>query len=285
MPDAMFTSSGGKGRLAPIAECLRKLGVSVAIVADFDLLRDSRLLENLVRAQGGQWERLEKRWSIVNAAVGQALKKRTVDQVRDSLGLALGPLSGDAVFTKQHAKSVAPVVKVDGAWDAPKQHGLRAVPSGQATVAATELLGELRELQIHVIESGELESFDRSTARKSALWVDAVLERDLLNAPELRAAREFVSRLFPSPNTESSSARMPDSAAESSPVAAAGGRPSETAAMSSPASRGAARAKPAAASIVDKNTVLTPFRRRFAWTAFGVCVVGGAIAILLRLLG
>jgi hypothetical protein len=197
VPDVMFVSTNGKERLPVISSCLRQLRVPVTVIGDFDILRDSSLLAKVVSSQGGDWSALEKRWATVNSAVSQGLKVRTNGEVLGELTKLLPTEYARDPFTKTRAENCRGTLKVEGPWDRAKEIGLSAVPPSDATVAAKALLAELRSLRIFAIESGELESFDRSAASsKGVKWVNAVLEKDLVRAPELEAARRFVTDMF-----------------------------------------------------------------------------------------
>jgi hypothetical protein len=196
VPDAMLTSSNGKERFSTIVGCLRSLGVPVTLVGDFDLLRDPATLETLVSKQGGEWPRLQRLWKVVDAAVRQQVKQRTVESVRLRLGELLDGQPAETPYTKEYRATLAEAIRVDGPWDQAKRLGLGAVPPGDPTTAAMDLLTALRDLHIHVVETGELESFCRSASGKGASWVNAVLERDLAHDSDLESARRFVARVF-----------------------------------------------------------------------------------------
>jgi len=192
----MFSASNGKQRFPTLADALRRLGVPVTIVADFDVLRDSTMLAKIVEAQGGQWSALEKHWRILNAAVSQRATGRTVGEVGAALVALIEKESTGERFSRKHGEAWREELKPDGPWDLAKRIGVSVV-RGEATVAARALLDALRAIDIFVIESCELESFDRTVGGKSARWVNDVLAQNLLNAPELETARAFVSALFP----------------------------------------------------------------------------------------
>jgi hypothetical protein len=194
MPDVMFSASSGKQRFPILADSLRRLEVPVTIVADFDVLRDSTLLGKLVASQGGEWSKVEKCWNVLSAAIGQAAAGRTVGSVGRAIKDLIAKEPPQAPFTRKIAEGLREVTKADGPWDIAKSVGLNVV-RGDAAVAGKTLLAALRSLGIFIIDSGELESFDRLISGTGAKWVNEALSRDL-RGPELDRARAFVADLL-----------------------------------------------------------------------------------------
>jgi hypothetical protein len=60
--------------------------------------------------------------------------------------------------------------------DRAKHAGLAGVPPGDATRAAESILAELRDCDVMVLTTGELESLDRAVGGHGPAWVDATLE-------------------------------------------------------------------------------------------------------------
>jgi hypothetical protein len=68
-PDIMFTHCGGKARLPLVIRALKQLEVPIAIVADFDVVREEEPLRSIVEAAGGDWTIIMKDWKEVKVAV------------------------------------------------------------------------------------------------------------------------------------------------------------------------------------------------------------------------
>jgi predicted ATPase len=75
-PDVMFTHAGGNARLATIVRALHEVEVPVTAVADFDILSEKGILQNLVEALGGSWIVMESSWTTVKAAVDGGHRRR-----------------------------------------------------------------------------------------------------------------------------------------------------------------------------------------------------------------
>ena len=71
-PQLVFTHCGGKHRMPAVIEALRAVSVPVRIIADFDVLREERLLAQIVAKLGGDWASLKDYWSVVKSALGAA---------------------------------------------------------------------------------------------------------------------------------------------------------------------------------------------------------------------
>lgn len=68
--DLLFTHLNGKGRLYKGIQELRTLSVSVAAIADLDILNDAGVLERTITAAGGDWSDFEEDFRILQDSVG-----------------------------------------------------------------------------------------------------------------------------------------------------------------------------------------------------------------------
>ena len=88
------------------------------------------------------------------------------------------------------------ILKQSSPWAIVKDAGKAYIPQGNATQAFIRLLEALRLLGVFVVEVGQIEGFVRSVGNHGPAWVNATLQKDLANDPELAEARAFVASLL-----------------------------------------------------------------------------------------
>lgn len=134
--NTLFVPSGGKQRVARMANALGALGVDTWTILDFDILRQRNDLRGIVEAVGHSWT---------------------------------DPMNENYV-------RLATVANQLQLWTTLKHQGLQGVPAGEPSTAARELLSDLRRIGIAVVPVGEMEDLDRTSALHGSGWVTAMLE-------------------------------------------------------------------------------------------------------------
>jgi hypothetical protein len=192
--DVMFTYAGGKQRMALVAEALAAVKVPVRIIADFDVLNESRVVADLVKSLGASYtDDLEKKRSIVDAHLRGSEAKLTVDMVKARIEEVLGE-DGSVDLTKPMAAGVRDALRPASGWSAAHSTGRAAVPSGEATVALVELLNRLADLGIFVVPSGTVETFVKAVGMHGPKWVVQVIEGGYIESAQ--DAKDFVSAVL-----------------------------------------------------------------------------------------
>jgi len=153
MDDTLFLPSLGKNGIANLAMVLGEMGVDVRVAVDFDFLNNQDTVENLASVLGA------------DLSEGRTLYQRAT----------------------AHTKGL------ERFWPQAKSRGMAQVPAGAATVEFNRLLSWLDNNRIHVVYSGELESFHRDVG-KSPEWLGAALSSQAHRGQE---AKSFVSRVVP----------------------------------------------------------------------------------------
>jgi hypothetical protein len=101
----------------------------VRAVADFDVLRDDRLLERIVAALGGDWTLLATDWRIIKNAVDQLGKAPLLLAVKEELKNALDAAEG-STLTREIAQTIRNATKLEDGWARAKAGGLAVLPGG-----------------------------------------------------------------------------------------------------------------------------------------------------------
>jgi hypothetical protein len=191
--DLLFTHTGGKDRLPTAIAALRAIDVDVKVIADFDVLSREALLKQIVEALNGNWSAVEREWRIVHSAVEQLTSTPSMVAVRESMEAALNAIT-DATLTKDAAKKLRQVAKLEDGWARAKRGGIAVLPQGDATVAAGQLLAALEGFGLHVVSVGELERWAPTVEGHGPAWVAAALEAHVHDATGPHV--DFVRRLL-----------------------------------------------------------------------------------------
>ena len=197
-PDFMFTHCGGKDRLPVVIQALYKLGVPVIVISDFDVLNNESPLKEIYENLGGDWDEVRSEWSLVKASIEQKKPELSSEDVIKEINNVLSKIN-EKVFPDSCRKDITKILKQSSPWSIAKSVGKSYIPSGAPTQACNHLFDKFKELGFFVVEVGELEGFVRSVGNHGPKWVNIVLAKDLLNDPELDAARQFVNNLARKP--------------------------------------------------------------------------------------
>jgi len=190
-PDIMFTHCGGKDRLPVVIHALSKLGVPVAVVADFDVLNKENPLRKIYESLDGEWNEISTDWNRIKKAVEQKKAELSTDEVKKDITVILESSEGK-IFPAASRSNINKVLKQSSPWAIAKGVGKSYIPSGDSTQSYDQLNTKLKSKGLYVVEYGELEGFVRSVGNHGPKWVNDVLSKDLLSDPELSNARDFV---------------------------------------------------------------------------------------------
>ena len=194
-PDIMFTHCGGKARLPMVVRALRAVEVPIKAVADIDVLNNNHPLQAIIEAAEGNWDDLKQDWSIVKKQVDSKKAELSTDEVKRQIEELMSTVTEKMLpgFVRPKIESI---LKQSSPWAIVKDAGKAYIPQGNATQAFIRLLEALRLLGVFVVEVGQIEGFVRSVGNHGPAWVNATLQKDLANDPELAEARAFVASLL-----------------------------------------------------------------------------------------
>jgi hypothetical protein len=175
--DLLFVQTGGKQRFATVARALAAVQVPVAVVADFDLLREESTVSSLYSAMGGDWREMQDQWRRFAKAVNDIASNPSVTTVRERVLQLLDTHKG-ATIDRDLSGRLREVTRADDGWAQLKHGGFSAVPQGDAATIAESLSGALRGHGIFLVDVGELERWVPTVGGHGPAWVVRVLESD-----------------------------------------------------------------------------------------------------------
>lgn len=193
--DIMFIHCGGKTRMPVIVESLYELKVPLSVICDFDILNAEEPLRSIYEQLGGDWSHISSDWSLVKSSIEQKKSELSTGEVVKKIGNVLSSIS-ESMFPKSAEKQIQAILRRSSPWSIAKENGKSFIPSGNPTQAYIRLHSKLVEKGLFIIEVGELEGFARSVGNHGPKWVNTVLEKNLLEDPELEQARQFITTVI-----------------------------------------------------------------------------------------
>lgn len=194
-PDVMFAAAGGKDRMPVIIKSLKRLGVKIRVVADFDVLRDEGTLSGIVEALGGNWAAVKPLSDRLQNDIRTKTPPLALNQLRDQIASALSDEKGPSV-SDQAIEKIKQSLKATSPWHYVKLAGVNVLSSGQPSIQANELLQHLEALGLFPVTCGEIERFVPTVGSHGPKWVSQVLTKNLADDPDLEQARQFVLKVF-----------------------------------------------------------------------------------------
>lgn len=181
--DIHFVHGGGKAELATLARSYQELHVPVAVIADFDLLRNKGDLRRVVEALGGDFGGLERDYNVAASALAKAGPSRTEAEALTALAEQIAEIQRRPPNEKGQRLDPADRRSIRNAladtqdWSEAKRYGIRTL-RGEQRQAAERLLEALSGFGLFVVPSGELESWDEAlSAGKKEVWIREALTK------------------------------------------------------------------------------------------------------------
>ncbi len=195
IPDVLFVHCGGKHRIPIAVKALKKLNVSVSVIADFDVLNDENPLSKIVKEMGGDWTSVENEWKTVKKSIDAKKSEIEVRELKDQITQILDKIT-EKVLADDKSKEITQLLKKASPWAYAKESGKSFIPSGDPTQSFDSINKKLSDLGIFVVEVGILESFVKSVGNHGPKWINEVLEKKkLADDPELENARVFIQKV------------------------------------------------------------------------------------------
>lgn len=194
-PDVMFAASGGKDRMPVLIQALRRLGVKIRVIADFDVLRDEGTLFAIVRALGGNVNIAEPLWRQLKNNIQSQTPPLSVNQVREQITSTLDE-NTTASVSDHTVEKIKQALKATSPWHYAKLAGVNALASGQPRSQLDELLRYLKDCGLFVVKCGEIERFVPSIGLHGPKWIAQALAKDISTDSELETARIFITEVF-----------------------------------------------------------------------------------------
>lgn len=175
--EILFIHAHNKQTLALVANILRNTGTPVAVIADIDILRLGKDLENVYRELTGDEldQNLIDRQKSLNEFIDVRPESEVLQELRQNVEVLLKQLQ-DGDHNLDGAKGALSRIKSDTSkWSIFKRYGVSALGGEQAKNAEI-LISELRKKGVFVVPVGELEGWIDLGTHKKNKWIIPALE-------------------------------------------------------------------------------------------------------------
>ncbi|MFC8700001.1 ATP-dependent nuclease [Streptomyces parvus] len=173
--DVLFIPSYGKAAMHKLIKVLQAIHVPVVAIPDIDILNDPSNISRLVASFQRDWGPLERNYRVATQSFRQPHRVATLGDVVSAVNSVFAGRE-EEYFTGQARKDVLAQLRVqESPWAELKRYGESAF-SGEAAVAARDLLAQLDDMGIVLVRVGELERFAPTLGvAKGAGWLNEAL--------------------------------------------------------------------------------------------------------------
>ncbi len=189
-PDLLFLHCGGKDRMPVVIRALKRVGVPISTVADYDVLSAEHPLRSIVEAHGGDWTQIEPLWKPMHHAISNKRPELSTQETRDAITSVLNGIT-EPIFPKAAGKEIDRLLRRATPWKQVKSVGLSFL-KGQDYRKGEELLAALAALHIHVVPIGEAEQFFPAADGHGPAFVADVFTREMISTAAADQAKRFV---------------------------------------------------------------------------------------------
>jgi hypothetical protein len=151
--ETMYLSAGGKEGIPKIVAALSALSVPVAVIADFDLLRSSAILESLANNLEFDWQTVNMDLKRVISAINDSKPELNTIEVRKQINGILDKVKSKSL-SDQTLDGIAKILQLGSSWSKVKDTGLHFVPQGQPSEICQRLLGQFEAAGLFVVPVG-----------------------------------------------------------------------------------------------------------------------------------
>lgn len=190
-PDILFVQSGGKHRFPVIIKALKELAVPLTIVGDFDLYHDENPAKFIYEMLDGNWDDIKTDFNKVKKSIDEKRPELEADKLKEEINSVFDSFS-EKIIPENKIKAIQSLLKKSSPWSQAKSSGKAYLPAGEATLAFNRTQMAFKSKNVHILELGEIEAFNKNIGGHGPKWVNQVLEKDLMSNHELEDARRFI---------------------------------------------------------------------------------------------
>ena len=105
-PDVLFVHANGKHRMATLAKALTELNVPVDIIADIDILKEDKVVKEIIETLGGNWCEIEPKLKVVRSSIEDKKTPLNAGEISEAIQKVLKDVESTGKFPKsKHLKS------------------------------------------------------------------------------------------------------------------------------------------------------------------------------------
>ncbi|MCH5272299.1 MAG: AAA family ATPase [Lachnospiraceae bacterium] len=173
--ETLFVHCNGKHRMARIARALKTLDIQVKLIPDIDVLNEENIFRGIAEACGIEWQSISKEYRIIVSNLHSRKEVINKKDFQKEVSDILSSSTNQELSTKE-IRDLCLALRTESKWETLKQGGVAALPSGDATVAFSNLNKTLKEAGIYLVTVGQLERFIKQVGGHGPDWTNDVLE-------------------------------------------------------------------------------------------------------------
>jgi hypothetical protein len=195
-PQVLFTHSGGKSRLPVLAQALRDVQVPTAVITDFDIFKQLRDLNGILRGLGFPDDDadLQRKAAAVKAHMDNTSRKPSREYIRSRVVEMLDE-SSESRLTSPELSRLKALLNSDSDWEQTSRTGVGYFVGTQRT-QVEHLIAALAEWRTHIVPVGQLEGFVPEVGGHGPKWVSGVFEKRLHLDRLKTAPRDFLRQVL-----------------------------------------------------------------------------------------
>lgn len=176
-----------------VVKALKKLAVPIIAIGDLGFYHDENPARSVFEELGGNWSAIQSDFMMVKRAIDETRPDLDPLQLKKEIEGIFSQIS-DNIMPDSKMKEIQKTLKKSSLQSQAKASGKTYLPNGDASKAFGGVQQAFEEKGFFALEIGEIEAFDKTVGGHGPKWVNKVLEKDILNGPELNEARTFVNR-------------------------------------------------------------------------------------------
>lgn len=189
--DTAYVPTGGKDAVKKVASVLRKIGVPVKVIFDFDFLSSSATVRETIEAFGGSWDDVRDLWRRLDAAVRSGVKAKSVMEIKEGIKSIIDKAEPE----KLPKSDITEEMKQTSPWSVVKKTGKLGLPRGEAQDTFSELQSKLEGIGIYLVPVGEIENFCPNIGNHGPAFVTNLLSEVAMSDERLSHLHKFVEHV------------------------------------------------------------------------------------------
>lgn len=193
--DLHFVHGNGKGKLATLANTYKRLNISVAVIADLDLLRNDAEFKAVLRALGIEFDSVAHLYKQTLVALNDVSPRRSVQDFVQEADVILSRVRNTSKVDNTDRRRLAEILDDTARWSEAKRYGINKLRGGELQ-AAKELLRACQAVGLFLVPTGELESWWPAGPAEKKEWLLPAIERITAGDPDLDSALAFMYDIY-----------------------------------------------------------------------------------------
>lgn len=189
-----FVHGSGKSSIAKLVRAYRRLNISVAAIADLDLLRNKSEFEVVVTALGGDFLAISDLYTKTIKALNDMEPQLSTTAFVAQARVILNQVESQGELIKDDRRRLSEMLDQTAHWSDAKRYGIDKLRS-EPRKTAQALLAQCQTFGLFLVSKGSLESWWLNGPVDKNAWLSLAIEQITGNNSELQPALDFVKAI------------------------------------------------------------------------------------------